>query len=155
MKVRLNSVFALLIACSASAVSAQASQGLPRASFLTAIDGEFRKMDADKNGIVTRVEIEMFQRVVAVAEAGERNRALFEQLDSDKNGQVSQAEFRKLAAPPTVNAQPMLSRYDTNRDGKVGQIEYRTVKLTRFDQIDADKDGTITNAEQKAAGLLK
>jgi Ca2+-binding EF-hand superfamily protein len=155
VKVRLNSAFALFIAFSAGSVSAQTSQGLPRANFLAAVNGEFRKIDADKNGIVTRLEIEMFQRVVAVAEAGQRNRALFKQLDSDENGQVSPAEFGKLAAPPTINAQPMLSRYDANRDGKVGEIEYRTVKLSRFDQMDADKDGTITNAEQGAAGLLK
>lgn len=139
----------------ASPAYAQAAAPIPRATFLTVMDAEFRKMDADKNGQVTKVEIEQFQRLQAVAESQARNRALFAQLDKDRNGQISAAEFAAVTPPPTVNAQPLIAQYDANRDGKVSQVEYRSVKLTRFDRIDADKDGIASLAEQRAAGLIK
>jgi hypothetical protein len=134
---------------------AQQSAPIPRATFLGVMDGEFRKMDADKNGQVTKLEIEQFQRVQAVAEAQARNRALFSQLDTDRNGQISPAEFAKVTPPEAINAQPLITQYDGNRDGKVTLVEYRSVKLSRFDRIDADKDGIASVAEQRAAGLIK
>jgi len=147
----------MLFSCSVALVSgialAQSQAALPRANFLSAIDGEFRKMDADKNGIVTRSEVVSFQRLVAVAESGARNRALFAQLDADRNGQISPAEFRALAPATTIDPQPLMTRYDTNRDGSVSQVEYRTVKLNRFDRIDGNQDGVVTAAEQRASGL--
>src|SRR4029450_3055142 len=96
---------------------AQASTPIPRATYLTVMDGEFRKMDADKNGQVTRQEVEGFQRAAAVAEAANRNRAMFAELDTDKNGQISPAEFAKVTPPATINAQPVIAAYDGNRDG--------------------------------------
>jgi Ca2+-binding EF-hand superfamily protein len=139
----------------ASVAYAQGAAPIPRATFLTVMDGEFRKMDADKNGLVTKVEIEQFQRLQAVAESQARNRAMFAQLDRDKNGQISAAEFAAMTPPPTVNAQPLIAQYDSNHDGKVSQIEYRSIKLSRFDAIDSDKDGIVSLAEQRAAGLTK
>nr|WP_283938570.1 hypothetical protein [Sphingomonas alba] len=112
-------------------------------------------MDADKNGIVTRSEVADFQRLVSVAESGARNHALFTQLDADKNGQISPAEFRALTPATKIDPQPLLIRYDTNRDGGISQVEYRTVKLNRFDRVDGNQDGVVTAAEQQAAGLEK
>ena len=63
------------------------------------MDGEFRKMDADKNGQLTRAEIEQFQTQQLAAQARARNKSLFGQLDKDKNGQLSQAEFAKRSQP--------------------------------------------------------
>ncbi len=140
---------------SSSAALAQTAAPIPRAAFLTVMDGEFRKMDADKNGQVTKLEIEQFQRLQAVAEAQARNRAMFTQLDKDRNGQISSAEFAAVTPPATINAMPLIAQYDSNKDGKVSQIEYRSVKLTRFDAIDSDKDGIVSLAEQKSAGLIK
>ena len=128
---------------------------IPRATFLTVMDGEFGKMDADKNGDVTRAEIEAFQRSVAVAESGKRNRALFQQLDTDRNGQISPAEFTKVTPPDAVNARPLIAQYDADKNGRVSKIEYRSAKLSRFDRIDADKDGVASVAEQRSAGLIK
>jgi len=139
----------------ASIANAQAAAPIPRAGFLTVMDGEFRKMDADKNGQVTKIEIEQFQRLQAVAESQARNHAMFVQLDKDRNGQISPAEFAAVTPPATINGQPLIAQYDANHDGKVSQIEYRGVKLMRFDAIDADKDGIASIAEQRAAGLIK
>ena len=152
---RLNVAFGLIVGALGAPAFAQAAVPIPRAAYLTVMDGEFRKMDADKNGQVTRQEVEGFQRLAAVAEAAQRNRAMFAELDTDRNGQISPAEFAKVTPPAAINAQPVIAQYDGNRDGQVSQVEYRSVKLSRFDRIDTDKDGIASIAEQLAAGLSK
>ena len=129
---------------------------IPRARFIADMDTQFRKMDADKNGQLTRIEIEQFQKLTAVAEAQARNRTLFAQLDTDKNGQISPAEFTRATTPSTTaNAQPMLARMDGNRDSQINLIEHRTATLANFDRLDTDKNGVVTPAEMKAGGIVK
>jgi hypothetical protein len=136
---------------------AQAPAGpsaIPRDRFIADMDAEFRKMDADKNGLLTKVEIEQYQKLQAIAQAQARNRALFARLDADRNGQLSPAEFAKLVtAPPPANAQPMLTRMDSNRDSQISLVEHRTATLANFDRLDTDKDGIVTPAEMKAGGI--
>lgn len=151
-------VSAVVALASASVASAQskapAGQSLPRAQFIANMDGEFRKMDADKNGQLTKSEIEEYQKLQAVAQAQSRNRALFTQLDTDKNGQLSKTEFAKIATPaPAASAQPILASRDLNRDGQISMVENRTATLANFDRLDSDKDGIVTAAEMKAAGI--
>lgn len=118
------------------------------------MDGEFRRMDLDKNGQANRAEIEQYQKAQAAAQAKARNKALFAQLDKDKNGQLSQAEFAGIATPaPIANAQPMLARMDGNRDSQISLVEYRTATLANFDRVDMDRDGVVTAAELKAGGV--
>ena len=133
-----------------------AATAIPRTSFIADMDTQFRKMDADKNGQLTQIEIEQFQKLTAVAEAQARNRALFAQLDADRNGQISAIEFAKVGAPaPVANAQPMIARMDSNRDSQINLIEHRTATLANFDRLDSDKDGVVTPAEMKAGGIVK
>src|SRR6476661_4869715 len=146
----------LLAAGTAMSVHAQApvaASPVPRTEFIQVMDTEFKQMDADKNGILTKKEIEDFQRSMAILVARQRNVALFQALDKDKNGQLSPAEFSNLpmnvAAP---NAAPILAQADTNRDGQITMVEYRTGKLASFDRMDTDKDGIVSVAEMKAAG---
>ena len=151
----------LVCALMAPAVLAQSKPAEPaqrpplaRAQFIADMDLEYRKMDADKNGQLTRTEIEQFQKLQAVAQAHARNRQLFAQLDADRNGQVSPAEFAKLVqAPPDANAQPMLARMDANRDSQISLIEHRSATLANFDRLDSDKDGNVSTAEMKAGGI--
>lgn len=132
-----------------------ASPPLARAQFIVEMDGEFRKVDADKNGQLTRIEIEQFQKLQAVAQAQLRNRQLFAQLDGDRNGQLSPAEFASLVQPPPpINAQPMLTQMDSSRDQQISLIEHRAATLANFDRIDTDKDGYVTPAEMKAGGIV-
>ncbi len=120
------------------------------------MDAEFSKIDADKNGILTRKEIEDFERATAGLAARQRNVGLFQALDTDKNGQLSAAEFAGLPMNvPQPNAAQVLAQVDGNRDGQVSLIEYRVGKLVNFDQMDRDKDGVVSVAEMKASGLIK
>ena len=115
-----------------------------------------RKMDGDKDGKVTRAEIESFERGAVLSQARARAQALFAQLDADRNGQLSAAEFGKMVTgSPQVDGRPLLGKLDTNKDGTVSLIEHRAGKLAYFDQIDSDKDGVVTVAEMKAAGVIK
>jgi len=135
-------------------VAATQDAPLPRTQFIAGMDGEFRKMDADKNGQLTKPEIEQFQTQQLAAQARARNKALFTQLDKDKNGQLSQAEFARVATPaPVANAQPMISRMDGNRDSQISSGEYRTATLANFDRVDSDKNGVVTAEELKAGGV--
>jgi len=129
---------------------------VPRALYIQTMDQEFGKMDADKNGKVTRAEVEAFQRSNAVAQAAARARAMFAQLDSDRNGQLSPAEFAKgVSATGKVNGQPLIAQLDGNKDGTINLIEHRAGKLAYYDRIDLDKDGVVTAAEMKSAGVVK
>ena len=130
-------------------------QPLPRSVFLGNMDQEFLKMDADKNGQVTREEAAAFNRAAAVAGAAGRNNALFRELDADHNGSISPVEFRRLISPPpaAINGQNFINSMDSNRDGKVSLIEHRAATVANFDKIDTDKDGVVTPAEMKAAGI--
>jgi Ca2+-binding EF-hand superfamily protein len=135
---------------------ASASIPIPRTEFLATMDTEFRKMDGDKNGIVTKQEIEGYQRAMSALIADARRQALFSALDSDKNGMISSAEFARMPVQAELpNAAPILAQIDLNHDGSVSLVEYRTAKLANFDRMDSDKDGVVSVAEMKAAGLVK
>ena len=152
----------LCLALAASAASPALGQAaaqpepIARATFITTMDGEFRRMDADKNNTLTRKEIEDFQRAVSVLAAQRRNQALFAALDKDRNGSLTAVEFGGLPMNlPSFSADPVLAQTDGNRDGKVTLIEFRSGKVVNFDRMDADKDGVVTPAEMRAAGLIK
>jgi EF hand len=146
------------VAATAAYGQAKADQAgpkpLPRAQFIASMDTEFRKMDADSNGQVTRAEVEEFERKKAIAAAEAQNSAQFDRLDVNHNGQLSAKEFAKLTPPVTVpSAQPTVARMDVNRDGQVSLVEYRISTLANFDRLDTDRNGIVTPAELKAGGI--
>ncbi len=130
---------------------------LTRAAFIATMDGQYRAIDGNKDGIVTPVEIDQHQQRLAIAAATGRARARFAQIDSDRNGQVSPDEFVRanLAALKKADSAAILTRLDSNRDKKVTLVEYRVLTLAGFDRLDADKDGVLTAVEQRASGLAK
>jgi hypothetical protein len=141
-----------------SAILAQGSTAQPiaRAQFIAEMDSQFHTIDADKNGQLTRSEIEQFDKLSADDRAKARNRALIAQLDTNKNGQLSPTEFAALSPPSAAaNAQPMLTREDSNRDGQISLVEHRSATLANFDRLDTNKDGVVTTAEMKAAGITR
>ena len=140
----------------AAAQPAPTNSNVPRANYIATMDVEYRKMDADKNGKVTRLEIEAFERGAALGQARARVQAMFTQLDVDRNGQLSQVEFGKMVTgSPVVDGRPLIGKLDTNKDGSISLVEHRAGKLAYFDQIDSDKDGVVTMVEMRAAGVIK
>ena len=134
---------------------AAAAQPLPRATFITTMDGEYRKLDANKDGQVTRAEVVAYQRSALAGQILQRQRTAFAALDSDRNGQISPAEFTKLPVnSPAPNPDPIMA-FDLNRDGRLTLIEHRTATLANFDRIDADKDGIASAAEMRAGGVAR
>ncbi len=139
-----------------STAIAQATPATPiaRAQFLAEMDGQFRLMDGDKNGQLSRAEIEQYQKQATAAERKAGNQALFALLDLNGNGQLSPAEFAELpTATPPVNAGPMLSREDINRDSQISLVEHRSATLANFDRLDLDRNGLVTPDEMKAGGI--
>jgi hypothetical protein len=128
-------------------------QPIARAQFIASMDGEFRKIDADKNGQLTLNEIDQVQNAKALAEAQARNKEWFVRLDANRNGSLSPAEFAKMVVAPVSNGQPLLARMDGNRDSQISLSEYRAATLANFDRLDSDKDGVVTPAEMKAGGI--
>ena len=139
----------------AAQAQAPAGQAVPRAQFITTMDGEFRKMDKDRNGQVTRAEADAYQRAAALAAATQRARASFATLDRDRNGQLSFDEFFRLVPTDRISAdgQRLIATMDSTRDGQVSLIEHRTATLANFDRLDADKDGVVSATEMKAGGI--
>jgi hypothetical protein len=129
---------------------------VPRTEFIATMDSEFRKMDADHNNALTKKEADDFAHAMLGIEIDNRRRALFAALDADHNGQLTAQEFARLEIPaPEITSAPLFAQGDLNHDGQVTLVEYRTAKLANFDRMDADKDGIVTPAEMKAAGLIK
>ncbi len=122
-----------------------------RAKVAADAEAEFKRVDTNKDGQMSRAEIETFQVAIATTMLAARNKEAFAALDADKSGQLSAAEFAKLSSgTPKVDAGPVLS-IDTNKDGQVSLAEHRGAKLETFARFDANKDGTLTAAEVQAA----
>ena len=129
---------------------------LSRAEFLNSMDAEFKKMDANGDGIITLEEMQAYQQRALEAAVMERAKALFEKIDTDHDGTISLAEFlHAQSVPKHVDASPTMMRMDPDHDGKLTLVEFRAFTLANFDRIDADKDGNLSPSEQKNAGLIK
>lgn len=144
------------VATAAIGQAPTARASVPRTDYIATMDSEFRKMDGDKNGQVTRAEVETFDRGAALGQARARAQAKFAELDVDRNGQISPVEFGKMiTGTPAVDGRPLIGKLDTNKDGRISLIEHRAGKLYHFDRIDLDKDGIVSAAEMRAAGVIK
>ena len=141
----------------APAKPAQSAQPPTRAALTKSIDASFKASDSNGDGVlsvqeVSAAEAKGLKQRVGVAR--QRMEQEFTKLDTNKDGQLSKAEF--MAAAPTgpttaPNGANILAQLDKNKDGKVSVDEYRAPLLGRFDAIDTNHDGTISNAERQAA----
>ena len=143
----------LLVALLASATPAfaqAAPAGMPRATLQADAEAEFARVDANKDGQMSRPEIETYQTARMNEALAARTKEVFAALDSDKNGQLSAAEFAKLNPPRKADAASVLA-VDSNKDGQVSLAEHRSAALKTFDGLDANKNGILTAAEVDAA----
>lgn len=111
----------------------------------------FDRMDADKDGVVTRAEAE--------AQAGKA----FDRLDTNKDGVIDDAELKahsdrmkaRLAkrGGDEAKAGKRADRFessDADKDGKVTRVEFLAKAAPWFARADADKDGKVTREELAA-----
>ena len=129
-------------------------KAVTRVEALARLDGDFVALDSDKDGKVTKAEMAAHLAAKAKAELAaleKRRDDSFTKIDSDKNGSISKAEFvaaTKLEIGQTGDGTKLIARYDANKDGAFTKEEYRAPSLANFDRMDANRDGTLSVAEQ-------
>lgn len=172
-KLVLAAVAAAVIAIPAIAqVAAKPDRDAPvtRTDVESRVRSHFEKLDANKDGFVTKEE----GQAVRAERRSEHRDAMFARLDADKDGAISRAEFdapraqrgeggkdraehrgrhgpRGLAMHRFHRGGGLFGHADADKDGKVSLAEATAPALQRFDRVDANKDGTITPEERKAA----
>ena len=132
-----------------------------RASVMTSMANNFKAIDANGDGTLSAAELQAAEAKVQqnrINAIRQRVEGEFTKLDTNKDGQLSKAEF--MAAAPVTSSTPpngskLLTDLDKNKDGKVTLDEYRAPILARFDNIDTNHDGVISDAERKAAAARK
>lgn len=64
----------------------------------------------------------------------------------------SPAEFAVLAGRKVrIDAAPMMKNFDTNNDGRISALEFKTGKVTKFNELDKDRNGTLSADEIRAS----
>jgi len=153
--------------------------------------GAYAQQAAKGDGVFTRAEAqakaqEMFARLdvnkdgkLDQADRAARRAAMFDRMDTDHNGQISRAEFDAMgpgarghrgggiANGPDGERGPgkhgwghrgghrggmMMGRMaDADKDGTITQAEFTAAAMQRFDRMDTNHDGTVTKEERQAA----
>ena len=154
---------ALLAAGAAYAQPTEPARPEPRGA-MTRADVEqrtaerFGRMDANKDGLLNDADREAARRET------------FDAIDADKDGAISFAEFdarrdqrgearterrdageRGFGRHGGRGGAGMARAADADKDGTVTQAEFAAAALARFDQADANRDGTISVEERREA----
>jgi Ca2+-binding EF-hand superfamily protein len=156
----------------------QARQAGPmtRASVQAAVQARFARVDADRDGYVTRAEADT--RVAAARgemrerraerqgqraeRMADRRAGLFDRLDTNKDGSISRSEFDAHAA---ARSERRAARGGEMRGGR-GKRHARMMRRQHmggmgagqfagamFERLDADKDGRVSLAEASTRAL--
>ena len=136
---------------------------ISKAELTSALDSRFVKMDVDRDGQFTQKDRDQLRQ--------QRQEARFAAMDANKDGQISKTEFASaLQARADKRAEmrgpegegrkwrggrrggggfgPMAA---ARQDGVVTKAEFMAGPLAMFDRADANKDGSVTAEEMKAA----
>ena len=107
---------------------------------------DFARVDADKDGKVTRAELAAFRA------------ARLTEVDTDKDGKLSPAELKAQAMQRAAERADdmvarMVKRLDSDGDGMISTAEMAAGPAPKdlCDRIDRDGDGAISQAEAEAA----
>lgn len=131
----------------------------------------FAKLDANRDGFVTRDELQsMHEHMMGAMHAGFDRGAAFDRLDTNHDGMVSRQEF--MAAQPLMRERRMIAMRqgetgthmggmgmaghlfemaDLNHDGRVSLAEAQQAALQHFDRMDLNHDGVLTPDERRQA----
>lgn len=107
---------------------------------------DFAAVDADKDGKITPAEMEAHRAAEITA------------ADTDGDGLLDPTELaalhlKQMSARGDEMAQRMLTRLDSDEDGKLSlaEMQARSPGQRMFDRLDADNDGALSEAEIAAA----
>lgn len=144
---------------------ARMAQPVTQADFVQRRVERLRAADANRDGQVTAEEMHAH----AQARRAERRAALFDRLDADKNGAVSRAEFEASRQQMRGDARERGGRWGhARRDAGQGRMGGRDMRgeadrfpiaiaeverkaAETFARMDANRDGTLTVEERRAA----
>ena len=142
-----------------------------RAEVVERVRTMFARVDANRDGVITAEEgqarrAQMSQRRMPRGEANGGGRAmLFDRLDTNRDNMISRDEWSRMQEPrgqrAGMRAQRMAMRgrmggamlraADTNRDQRISLAEAEAAALQRFDRVDRNRDGRITQDERQQA----
>jgi hypothetical protein len=140
----------------ATAAPAAPAQAPNRAALIRNLDANFKAIDTNGNGTLEAAELgaaEIKSQTMRNNQLRVNAEANFTKLDTNKDGQLNKAEFLALVPNRPVtgsNGNALVTPLDRNKDNKVSADEYRAPMLTRFDQLDTNKNGVIDPAERAA-----
>lgn len=152
MKRTLSVLAPAIVMICAGPVVAQATP-LTRAELLRQLDARFKSVDVNKDGLVTKEELDSADKgMVRQVQAGlaKKRAELFNALDTNKDGQLSRAEFEAGAKlrVAAADATKLIGKLDTNHDGKLSAAEMQAPALVNFTRLDVNKDGVLSPSER-------
>jgi hypothetical protein len=107
-------------------------------------DAMFTDMDANSDGRISEDEHAAWAR------------QKFQRMDSDGDGRVTASEMKAeksrmhdKAGKNEMSAEEKIKAVDGNGDGVLSREEHETASKIKFDQMDTDKDGTLSKSEIK------
>jgi Ca2+-binding EF-hand superfamily protein len=148
-----------------------------RAEMQAKVGKYFARVDADRDGFVTKTEADTAMQAFRGKRAekrterrADRREHAFERIDVNRDGAISKAEWdaRQAKRQQRVAARDhdgdgrsdgrhgmhgfggqMLAMADANKDGRVTLQEAQAAALQHFDMVDTNRDGQITREERK------
>jgi hypothetical protein len=148
-----------------------AGKPVTRADVRSRVEARFARADANRDGFVTREEVEARRgegRERLEARRGDRREALFARFDANRDGVLSREEFNAPRAGMGEGQRRgqrfgrgggmgggirgrAFAALDSDRDGRVSLAEAEAGALRLFDRADSNRDGTVTPDERRAA----
>jgi hypothetical protein len=157
---------AALLAVPAAAQRDGPAPAFDRAQIEGRIAERFQRVDADRDGFVTREEAEGARagvRAQRQERRSERRAALFARLDSDRNGVISREEFERPQARANGERHAERGERRAERGERRGQrfAHRRGGRMgggfggEAFARLDSNRDGRVSLAEATAARLQR
>ena len=98
----------------------------------------FDRLDADDDGEITQAEVEARR-----AKRDEKMAARFAEMDTDGSGSVSREEMTTYREAKRAERNP-----DKNDDGVIDRTEFLNAAQDRFDRLDENGDGVLSEEEK-------
>ena len=137
-------------------------QGATRAQVQAKVGAMFARVDANRDGFVTKAEGQAFRTAVRGdrrADRSERREARFARLDANRDGSISRAEFMtpRRAEDRAERRENRMERRAERRERKMERRANRGLRMgaRAFERMDANKDGRVSLAEATALRLQR